>query len=113
MIIIYRYFVVKILYYKKYFDFVLNNNYKKISDIFFLRETITVAKDLLGKIIIRKLRNGVIAGKIVEVEAYIGAHWRAWTPKSSRWRATGPARPLRCTARFTKPRHRQPPQRAA
>ena len=27
--------------------------------------------------------------------------WRAWTPRASRWRATGPARPLRCTGRFT------------
>lgn len=88
MIIIYRNFVVKILYYEKYFDFVLINNYKKIPDNFFLRETVTVAKDLLGKIIIRKLRNTVIAGKIVEVEAYIGAHdpachaYRKYTERS-------------------------------
>jgi len=41
---------------------------------FYLRDTIEVAKDLLGKIIVRKYKNTFLTGKIVEVEAYIGSH---------------------------------------
>lgn len=39
---------------------------------FYLRNTITVSKDLLGKVIIRKTGNRILAAKIVEVEAYLG-----------------------------------------
>jgi len=39
---------------------------------FFNRETRGVAEDLLGKILVRKIENEIIAGKIVEVEAYLG-----------------------------------------
>ncbi|MCU0373082.1 MAG: DNA-3-methyladenine glycosylase, partial [Ignavibacteria bacterium] len=39
---------------------------------FFHRKTITVAKELLGKFIIKKERNNYISGKIVETEAYLG-----------------------------------------
>ncbi|MFN3301436.1 MAG: DNA-3-methyladenine glycosylase [Patescibacteria group bacterium] len=44
---------------------------------FFTRPTLIVAKDLLGKILIRKYRKKIIAGKIVETEAYIGPQDRA------------------------------------
>lgn len=37
---------------------------------FYLRPTVTVAKDLLGKIILRQERRGILMGRIVEVEAY-------------------------------------------
>ncbi|MEK9181179.1 MAG: DNA-3-methyladenine glycosylase [Patescibacteria group bacterium] len=42
----------------------------KLSRQFFLRPTVMVAKDLLGKYLIRKTLDGKIAGKIVEVESY-------------------------------------------
>lgn len=41
---------------------------------FYIRDTLSVAKDLLGKIIVRKLKKTILTGKIVEVEAYIGSH---------------------------------------
>ncbi len=39
---------------------------------FYARDTKEVAKDLLGKILVRKLAEGTIKGKIVETEAYYG-----------------------------------------
>jgi DNA-3-methyladenine glycosylase len=39
---------------------------------FYLRDTITVARDLLGMCIVRDIEGNLIAGRIVEVEAYIG-----------------------------------------
>lgn len=44
---------------------------------FFTRGTLTVAKDLLGKYLVRKVGNKVLAGKIVETEAYIGPQDKA------------------------------------
>ena len=41
---------------------------------FFDRRTKEVARGLLGKILVRKIGDKIIAGKIVEVEAYIGEH---------------------------------------
>ncbi|GIW66383.1 MAG: putative 3-methyladenine DNA glycosylase [Candidatus Parcubacteria bacterium] len=39
---------------------------------FFTRRTLDVAKDLLGKLIVRVYNKNIIIGKIVETEAYIG-----------------------------------------
>ena len=40
---------------------------------FYTRDTITVAKELLGKIIVKKRDDGeIFSGRIVEVEAYLG-----------------------------------------
>lgn len=39
---------------------------------FYLRPTLTVAKDLLGKLLVRKIGRNILVGKIVEVEAYLG-----------------------------------------
>jgi len=39
---------------------------------FFIRPTLKVAQELLGKIIVRKYHGKLILGKIVETEAYIG-----------------------------------------
>ncbi len=39
---------------------------------FYERDPATVAKDLLGKILVRKIDSKVLSGKIVETEAYYG-----------------------------------------
>ena len=44
---------------------------------FFIRDTKTVAKDLLGKYLVRKTPSGNIVGKIIEVEAYLGPNDKA------------------------------------
>jgi DNA-3-methyladenine glycosylase len=45
---------------------------KPLPRSFYLRPTITVAKDLLGKHLVRRLEDRLLIGKIVEVEAYLG-----------------------------------------
>lgn len=47
---------------------------KKLPREFYDRDTITVAKDLLGKYLVHVSRGVERIGKIVEVEAYLGAH---------------------------------------
>lgn len=44
---------------------------------FYERDILTVAKDLLGKIIVHESPDGITAGKIVETEAYCGPEDRA------------------------------------
>ena len=44
---------------------------------FFSRDTQDVAKDLLGKYLVRKTDIGVMVGKITEVEAYLGPNDKA------------------------------------
>jgi DNA-3-methyladenine glycosylase len=44
----------------------------KIGRDFYTRDTLTVAKELLGQYIVRNYRGKLIVGKIVETEAYIG-----------------------------------------
>ena len=44
---------------------------------FYERDVITVAKELLGKIIVHELPEGITAGRIIETEAYSGPEDRA------------------------------------
>jgi DNA-3-methyladenine glycosylase len=44
----------------------------KLGRDFYLQDTLTVSKKLLGKYLVRKLGNIYLAGKIVETEAYLG-----------------------------------------
>jgi DNA-3-methyladenine glycosylase len=48
-----------------------------LSQSYFHRPTLTVARSLVGKYVVRENGNGIIAGKIIEVEAYIGTEDRA------------------------------------
>lgn len=51
---------------------------KKLSKEFFMGPSVEVSKNVLSKYLIRRLPNGkILAGKIVEVESYIGPEDRA------------------------------------
>lgn len=50
---------------------------KILAQAYFSRPTLLVARSLIGKYLIRENGKGAIAGKIVEVEAYIGAEDKA------------------------------------
>ncbi len=45
---------------------------RKLDIEFYLQPTLKIARELLGKVIIRRIGDKVLAGKIVETEAYIG-----------------------------------------
>lgn len=47
---------------------------KKMTPAFYNRDSVTVARDLLGKHLVRILDGVELIGKIVEVEAYLGPH---------------------------------------
>jgi len=46
--------------------------FRPVEKDFYLRSVLKVAKELLGKILVRKTGDNILAGKIVEVEAYRG-----------------------------------------
>lgn len=46
---------------------------EKLTADFYRRDALTVARELLGKIFIRKIQGKTLSGKIVEVEAYKGS----------------------------------------
>lgn len=50
---------------------------KKLSKSFYAEPTLKVAKELLGKYIVRKIGNKKLEGKIIETEAYIGPRDKA------------------------------------
>jgi DNA-3-methyladenine glycosylase len=47
-------------------------SYAPVTLAFFNRDPRKVARALLGKLLIRKMRRGILAGRIVETEAYLG-----------------------------------------
>ncbi len=66
----------------------LPSNLAPLPRVFFERPPLEVAPDLLGKLLLRRWRGAWLAGRIVEVEAYLGredpaAHaWRGPTPRN-------------------------------
>jgi DNA-3-methyladenine glycosylase len=43
-----------------------------LSKLFYERDTKIVARELLGKVLVREVKRGILKGKIVETEAYYG-----------------------------------------
>lgn len=66
-----------------------------LSRIYFNRPTVTVARSLIGKYLVRVIDGCTLAGKIVEVEAYIGSQDKACHASKGRTQRTdvmfGPA----------------------
>jgi len=52
----------------------LSTEYKPLPRKFYLQDTITVSRELLGKIIVRKTGGKILTARIVETEAYFGDH---------------------------------------
>lgn len=65
------------------------NKHKPLPGIFYQDDTLNIAKNLLGKIIVKREGKKILTGKIVETEAYIGEHdpachaYRKFTGRSS------------------------------
>jgi len=55
---------------------------------FYARQTLVVARDLLGKYLVRKLPEGLRAGRLIEVEAYVGQQDLACHASKGRTRRT-------------------------
>jgi DNA-3-methyladenine glycosylase len=50
---------------------------KKLPRAFYTQPTLKVARSLLGKYLVRKIGDKIVAGKIIETEAYIGPQDKA------------------------------------
>ena len=65
-----------------------SDNYKILNRGFYSRDTATVAKELIGKLLVKKYQDRQISGIIIETEAYYGetdpaSHaFRGRTPRS-------------------------------
>src|SRR5881396_1200060 len=55
---------------------------------FYARRTLTVARDLLGKHLVREISGTTRSGRIIEVEAYVGPHDRACHASKGRTQRT-------------------------
>ena len=66
-----------------------------LSRVYFNRPTVQVARSLIGKYLVRVIDGRILAGKIVEVEAYVGSQDRACHAAKGRTQRTevmfGPA----------------------
>lgn len=49
----------------------------KVNREFYNRDTFMVAEEILGKLLVHETEDGIVKGKIVEVEVYMGPHDKA------------------------------------
>src|SRR3974390_2693570 len=62
---------------------------RRLTRDFFARDAVTVARELLGKLLVRREGRALLAGRVVEAEAYLGsadpaAHaYNGWTPRNA------------------------------
>ncbi len=56
--------------------------------VYFNRPTVTVARSLIGKYLVRVIDGRILAGKVVEVEAYVGPQDKACHASKGRTRRT-------------------------
>lgn len=61
---------------------------KVLSQIYFSRPTVQVARSLIGKYLVRSIDGREIAGRIVEVEAYVGGDDKACHASKGRTKRT-------------------------
>jgi DNA-3-methyladenine glycosylase len=61
---------------------------RTLSRIYFNRPTLTVARSLIGKYLVRAIDGRILAGKIVEVEAYVGPQDKACHASKGRTQRT-------------------------
>jgi len=61
---------------------------KILPRIYFNRPTVTVARSLIGKYLVRVIDGRILAGKIVEVEAYVGPQDKACHASKGRTKRT-------------------------
>jgi DNA-3-methyladenine glycosylase len=61
---------------------------KKLGRDFYQRPAIDLAPDLLGKVLVHRRRGRMLRGRIVETEAYVGAHDLACHASKGRTRRT-------------------------
>jgi DNA-3-methyladenine glycosylase len=61
---------------------------KSLPRIYFNRPTVTVARSLIGKYLVRAIDGRILAGKIVEVEAYVGPQDKACHASKGRTKRT-------------------------
>jgi len=61
---------------------------KILPRIYFNRPTVTVARSLIGKYLVRAIDGRILAGKIVEVEAYVGPQDKACHASKGRTKRT-------------------------
>ena len=65
-----------------------SSQYRILPSSYFNRSTLVVARSLLGKYLVRKNGARTMAGKIIEVEAYVGPHDLACHASKGRTRRT-------------------------
>jgi DNA-3-methyladenine glycosylase len=61
---------------------------RTLSRIYFNRPTLTVARSLIGKYLVRVIDGRILAGKILEVEAYVGPQDKACHASKGRTQRT-------------------------
>jgi DNA-3-methyladenine glycosylase len=73
----------------------MNQTRRVLSRAYFNRPTVTVAKSIIGKYLVRVIDGRILTGKIIEVEAYVGSQDRACHASKGRTQRTdvmfGPA----------------------